>query len=182
MVKVLETIVCELLYACLEEHHILCNHKSGFGSIHSTVTALLEVNDSWAFNINSGKINTAVFLDVKKAFDTVDHKTFFYKLHNNSQLVGPYLTTAVSLGGGGTILGPLLFLFFINDLQYCLSNYDPRMCADVLHLTYADDDVGNIESCLSEDLLSVDTWLNANKRTLNMTKSECMLIGSVQRP
>ncbi|RMX38000.1 hypothetical protein pdam_00012321, partial [Pocillopora damicornis] len=47
------------------------------------------------------------------------------------------------------------------------------MCADVLHLTYADDDVGNIESCLSEDLLSVDTWLNANKRTLNMTKSEC---------
>ena len=37
-------------------------------------------------------------------------------------------------------------------------------------------------TCLSEDLLSVDTWLNANKRTLNMTKSECMLIGSVQRP
>ena len=102
MVKVLETIVCELLYACLEEHHILCNHKSGFGSIHSTVTALLEVNDSWAFNINSGKINTAVFLDVKKAFDTVDHKTFFYKLHNYSQSVGSLSDhSGVPRGGGG---------------------------------------------------------------------------------
>ena len=58
---------------------------------------------------------------------------------------------------------------------------EPRMYADDTHLTYADNDIGSIELCLSEDLLNVHTWLNANKLTLNMTKTEFMLIGSGQR-
>ena len=55
------------------------------------------------------------------------------------------------------------------------------MYADDTHLTYADNNIGSIELCLSEDLLNVHTWLNANKLTLNMTKTEFMLIGSGQR-
>ena len=56
------------------------------------------------------------------------------------------------------------------------------MYADDTNLTYADNNVGSIESCLSEDILNVHTSLNANKLTLNMTKTEFMLIGSGQRP
>ena len=62
-----------------------------------------------------------------------------------------------------------------------MSHCEPRIYADDTHLTYADNNVGSIESCLSEDLLNVHTWLNANKLTLDMTKTEFMLIGSRQR-
>lgn len=81
----------------------------------------------------------------------------------------------------GIILGPHLFLLLINDLPNCLSHCEPRMYADDTYLTYVDNKVGSIESCLSEGLLNVNTWLNANKLTLNMTKTELMLIGFGQR-
>ena len=56
---------------------IICKYQSGFRAIHSTVTALLEATDTWAYNIDRGKINAVVFLDLKKAFDTVDHEIFY---------------------------------------------------------------------------------------------------------
>ena len=72
--KVFERIVYDQLYAYLEERNIICKDQSGFRAIHSTVTALLEATDTWAYNIDCGKINAVVFLDLKKAFDTVDHE------------------------------------------------------------------------------------------------------------
>ena len=66
--KVFERIVYDQLYAYLEEHSIICKYKSGFRSTHSTVTALLEATDTWAYNIDRGKINAVVFLDLKKGF------------------------------------------------------------------------------------------------------------------
>ena len=68
----------------------------------------------------------------------------------------------------GTILGPLLFLLYINDLSNC----EPRMYADDTHLTYAGDNADNIQLHLSQDLENVHSWLRANKLTLNMTKTE----------
>ena len=56
------------LYAYLEEHDIVCQNQSGFRANHSTVTALLEATDSWAYNIDNGKINVVIFLDLKKSF------------------------------------------------------------------------------------------------------------------
>ena len=79
----------------------------------------------------------------------------------------------------GTILGPQLFLQYINDLPNCLTNSYPRMYADDTHLTYADKDVNIIQSCLNEDLLNISKWLIADKLTVNMT--EFMLIGSRQK-
>ncbi|XP_078377802.1 uncharacterized protein LOC144660957 [Oculina patagonica] len=74
--KVFERIIYGQLYAYLEEHNIICKHQSGFRAIHSTVTALLEATDTWAYNIDHGKVNAVVFLDLKKAFDTVEQRFF----------------------------------------------------------------------------------------------------------
>ena len=61
MAKVFERIVYDQLSSYLEEHRILCKHQSGFRAIHSTVTALLEATDNWAYNIDHSKINAVVF-------------------------------------------------------------------------------------------------------------------------
>ena len=77
-----------------------------------------------------------------------------------------------------TILGPLLFLIYVNDLPNCLLNSQPRMYADDTQLTFAAKTVSNIDSNLNEDLFRVNNWLTANKLTLYTSKTEFMLIGS----
>ena len=81
----------------------------------------------------------------------------------------------------GTILGPLLFLLYINDLPECLYFSQPRMYADDTSLTFASVDLKHIDDCLNYDLNRVYTWLSANKLTLNLTKTEFMLVASRQK-
>ena len=95
----------------------------------------------------------------------------------------PFLK-AVHLNAGYlmvTILGPLLFLIYINDLPNCLTSCQPWMCADGTHITYADVDVNSIQLNLSHDLGNLNKWLLSNKLTLNTSKTKCMLIGSRQK-
>ena len=79
--KVFERIVYDQLYAYLEEHDIVCKYQSGFRAIHSTVTALLEATDTWAYKTDRGKIEVVLLLDLKKAFGTVDHEILLSKLN-----------------------------------------------------------------------------------------------------
>ena len=80
MVRVLERILYEQLYAHLEEQDKLCKHQSRFRAIHSTDIAVLEAIDSWAYNIDIERINGVIFQDLKKALDTVDHNILLSKL------------------------------------------------------------------------------------------------------
>ena len=80
VVRILERILYEQLNAHLEQQDKLCKHQSCFRAIHSTVTALLEATDSWAYNIDFGKINADIFVDLKKALETVDHNILLSKL------------------------------------------------------------------------------------------------------
>ena len=201
--KVLERIVYNQLYGYLTMNNLISSQQSGFRSLHSTVTALLHATDNWAFNIDKGNINTVVFLDLKKAFDTVDHDILlskleaygikdstysFFKSYLNIRtqkcVVNGSISESKSLAFGipqGTILGPLLFILYINDLPNCLENSEPQMYADDTHLTFAGNNVDIIEQKLNQDLISVSNWLVANKLTLNKSKTEFMVIGSRQR-
>ena len=107
-------------------------------------------------------------------------------LTNRTQryLVNGSLSRISSLKCGvpqGTILGPLLFLIYINYLPNCLTSCQPRMYADDTHITYADVDVNSIQSNLNHDLGNLNKWLISNKLTLKTAKTEFMLIGSTQK-
>ena len=138
-------------------------------------------------------------LDLKEAFDTVKHDILLSKMNlyrirgialdwfrsyltNRTErcLVNGSLSRICSLKCGvpqGTILGPLLFLIYINDLPNCLTSCQPRMYADDTYITYADVDVNSIQLNLNHDLGNLNKWLISNKLALNTAKTEFMLIG-----
>ena len=156
--KIFERVVYEQLYHYLTENCILSRYQSRFRSPHSTVTALLEATDSWAMNIDRGFVNAVVFLDLRKAFDTVDHNILLTKLQfygicgfchkwftsylsNRTQTcrINSFMSTPKLIKCGvpqGKILGPLLFLLFINDMPNGLYFSQPRMYAGDTSLTF----------------------------------------------
>jgi hypothetical protein len=147
--------------------------------------------------------NLVVLLDLKKAFDTVNHDILMRKLElygitgSALTMMQSYLTDRkqkCQLGDvvsserhvtcgipQGSILGPLLFLLYINDLPECLNQTTPRLFADDTNLSVAGESIEEVELAMNNDLLCVNAWLLANKLSLNASKTEFILIGSSHR-
>ena len=201
--KVFEKIVYDQLYQYLNDNKLLSGCQSGFRSLHSTLTALLEATNSWSVNIDNGFLNGVVFIDLKKAFDTIDHEIILRKLSYfgadqatikwfQSYLtdrtercnVNGNLSTASSVTCGvpqGSILGPLLSLMYINDRPNCLRDAAPRMFACDTNITLSAKTVADLKLALTSELNNLTCWLRANRLSLNVAKTELMIIEYRQR-
>ena len=150
--------------------------------------------------MNEGHLTSVVFLDLAKAFDSVDHSIllrklqlfgiserslgwFFSYLDNRQQkcYIDGKLSDSCTIKCGvpqGSILGPLLFLIYIKDFPTCLKYSRARMYADDTTISVAGDTAAQVETLMNADLISIKKWLESNKLTINVTKTEYILIGS----
>ena len=102
--KIFEKIIYDQLYQYLNENCLLNSGQSGFRTLHSTLTALLETNDNWCVNIDKGLLNGVIFIDLKKAFDAIDHQMILKKLtkygvdQDTLKWFRSYLTSRMQIG------------------------------------------------------------------------------------
>ena len=196
----MEKVVHAQLYEYLISNNLLSNKQFGFRSKKSTTTALSAFADEVLMNMEEGNICGTVFLDLTKAFDTVDYGILISKLSSmgvSTKALGwfkSYLTNRkqrtscdgelsdtrpVTFGvPQGSILGPLLFLVYINGLSDVVKHPEISLYADDTVMYCFSDDPHELENCLNEDLRNVAVWLRENRLTLNLEKSKSMLIGS----
>ena len=201
--KILERAVHQMVYSYLQQHKLLSYLQSGFRPLHSTTTCLTNMTNTILNNIDNGLLTGLVFLDLSKAFDTLDHNLLLDKLYafgfNRSavQWFKSYLSDrsqSVCINGissdhepvsfgvpQGSVLGPLLFIMYVNDLPRAVNNCNIELYADDTLLYFASKSVSTIESNLNLDLLNVIHWLRANFLSLNIDKTKMMLIGTHQR-
>ncbi len=176
--------------------------QSGFRQLHSTVTELLQVTDCWLINIDKGLVTGVVFIDLCKAFDTVDLDILLAKLPSfgvegveheqfrsyltgriQSVTVDGHLSAPLPVSIGvpqGSILDPLLFLLFLNDLLTIPQLYETTMYADDTECESASktENYKELETTINNYFYSVKEYFDTNKLSLNVPKCAFMLVGA----
>ena len=199
--KVLEKEIFRQLYGYLTDNDLLSKLQSGFRPKHSTLSALIQLCDDWLSNTDVGKINCVVFLDIRKAFDSINHEILLQKMNLNfgisgnalkwfdsyikdreqQCIVNGQLSSSKKIICGvpqGSILGPLLFLLYINDMPDSLNNTTASLYADDTEIYASSDNSSDLISKLNEDLKNMSRWMSINKLQIHPTKSKYMFIGS----
>lgn len=199
--KVFERIMHNQITSFLDNNNLLTDRQSGFRKKHSCITALVDVTEEIREKLDDGETTFLILLDHSKAFDTVDHDILCYKLKNffnfsstATQLLSTYLcnryqfvetstqkSKALPVARGvpqGSIVGPLLFSLYSNDLPSMLTNCNVRMYADDVQL-YTSCSNALIDQCIifiNQQLQRIYTWATANGLGINPKKSKCIVI------
>jgi hypothetical protein len=197
VVKTFERLISKQLMAFLEDNKLLSEKQHGFRSGRSCLSNLLETTNKWTSAVDSGTPCDAIFLDICKAFDKVSHNILIKKLHAKGvrgrllKWITAFLTQRkqrVSCHGScspwavvssgvpqGTVLGPLFFLVYINDLPDKVKS-DCNMLADDTKIFRG---VASGEDCiaLQNDLHSLSTWADDNRLSFNTSKCEVLHMG-----
>ena len=191
--KVLEKIVHKRLITHILENNILSKYQFGF--LPGKSTQFKNIYSS----INNKKIFGAACLDISKAFDCINHRLLLAKLRNlglsdsTINWFSSYLDRTQELSydgqtsscirvksgiGQGTIIGPIVFLIYINNIVNMLPNVHINMYVDDCILYCTGNNWPNVRECLQEGLIGFDTWCRTYNMVLNVSKSKCLVISS----
>ena len=163
------------------------------------VTSLICSTDSWYENIDHKKLNLTIFLDLKRAFDTVDHRIiveklmsysirgipgnwFKFYLHNRQQFssLNGKNSKKVEVTCGipqGSCLGPLRFILYLNDFARWLIYSKANIYADDNNITISSNDKEKLVADARAELHNITEWMRVNKLSPNPSKTGCMIIG-----
>ena len=198
--KILERLMYNRLYNFLTEHNILSTNQFGFRKKYSTFLALMDLVANISKNIDEGNYSIGIFLDLSKAFDTIDHTIlldklcrygvrgvtlnwFKHYLNDRKQFVSYSNTTSVSMKvtcgvPQGSILGPLLFILYVNDITKVSNIFKINLFADDTSLIHTHDNFEYLIKETNDELIRISTWLATNKLVLNINKTNYMIFTS----
>ena len=191
--KIPEKLMYKRLYAFLDYNNIIYDLQFGFRQQYSTSHALINITENIRKALDDGNIGCGVFVDLQKAFDTVDHQILLAKLNHygirgvSNDWFKSYLSNRnqyVSINGyesglaaincgvpQGSVLGPLLFLLYINDLNQAIKFCKVHHFADDTNLLCLSKSIKKLSKLVNADLKHLLNWLNANKISLNVKKN-----------
>ena len=189
----------EQLYNYFVSRHLLSDSLSGFLKGHPCCMALLKITEGWREALGERKTVSAVSIDLSKAFDSICHCLLIRKLaaygllDHSIQLICSYLINhkqrvkienaysnwrVVQCGVlQGSLLGPLLFNIYINDITYVTKNMELRLYADDTTGYAASNSPATLEFYINSDLVRLSQWLEDNYLTINTTKTQAMIVG-----
>ena len=197
--KILEKVVHNRLLRFFMDNNVLSNFQYGFLPRRSTQLAVFELTKQIYSALNNKKLFGAICLDVSKAFDCIDHKKLFDKMKScglsdlvlkcfkryftRTQSVRFNITVSepsiVSSGiGQGTILGPLIFIFYINDVISNIGSLKINMYADDCLIYCTGNNWNLMRPKIQNGLNCVQIWCIKNRLKLNVRKSKALTIGS----
>ena len=203
--RIFEKLVYSRMESFIEQNNLLSPSQYGFRKAHSTQHAILDIVSTIQENMDKRLFSCGVFIDLKKAFDTVDHKILLHKLNHygfrgvinkwfSSYLDGRTQTTQIGSHISkrqnttcgvpqGSVLGPLLFLIYINDIQESSDKLKLFLFADNMNAIYADKNLKSLETTVNQELskFKLFDWLTANKLTLNINKTNFVIFRPAQR-
>jgi hypothetical protein len=201
--KILEKLFNNRLDAFIEKHDTLSSSQYGFRSKMSTSLALLELTEEITTALDNKKCTIGVFIDLKKAFDTIDHKLLIKKLNhygirgiantwltsylqNRQQYVNlddenSDLANVVCGVPQGSILGPKLFILYINDICKTSSLLKFILFADDTTIFRSGNDPVQLGKDISKELTKLDIWFTTNKLSLNVSKTNFMLFSNYKK-
>ena len=198
--KLFEKLINDQYYNFLLSNHLLYSHQSSFRRLHSVLTCLLKCTNDWYLNTENGKYTLVTFIDLKKAFDTVNHEILVKRLQiygiRGKELLWfkSYLShrkQCCKVSGKlfevgevtcrvpqGSCLGLLLFIIYLNDLPLSIKHLQVNMYAEDTSLSFSSKNILTINERVNEDLKCLKIWLAGNKLSINVAKTTSLLIGS----